>query len=370
MHYSRVYLESIGYELAPVVISTEELEGRLAPLYHALRLPKGQLEALTGISERRWWPKDYPVSRGATLAGLKALAASNVRASDIDVLIYAGVCREQLEPATACHVAAELGVSPDATVFDVSNACLGVLNGIVDIANRIELGQAKAGLVVSCETAREINEVVIDQMVQSQSMEVFKEAVATLTGGSGAVAVLVVDQELSSARRRQLLGGATKNAPQFHNLCRWGWQSVTSTADRLLHTEAGGLLKAAFDRGMRHIVTPFMATDAGSVLKYGVDLGSKTWQAFLAKLGWRVDQLDKVICHQVGTQHRDTILKNLGIPAYKDFSTFEYLGNIGTVSLPLTAALAEEREHLRPGDKVGFLGIGSGLNCMMLGLKW
>src|SRR5262249_29113987 len=141
MHYSRVYLESIGYELAPVVISTEELEGRLAPLYQALRLPKGQLEALTGISERRWWPKDYPVSRGATRPGLRALAASNVRASDIDVMIYAGVCREQLEPATACHVAAELGVSPDATVFDVSNACLGVLNGIVDIANRIELGQ-------------------------------------------------------------------------------------------------------------------------------------------------------------------------------------------------------------------------------------
>ena len=370
MHYSRVYLESIGYELAPVVVSTDELEARLEPLYAALRLPKGQLEALTGISERRWWPKDYAFSHGAALAGLKALAASNVKASDIDVLIYAGVCREQLEPATACHVAAELGISSDAAIYDVSNACLGVLNGIVEIANRIELGQARAGLVVSCETAREINDVVIDQMIESKSMDVFKQAVATLTGGSGAVAVLVVDEELSSNRRRQLLGGATKNAPQFHNLCRWGWQSVTSTADRLLHTEAGNLLKAAFDKGMRHIVTPFMATDAGSVLKYGVDLGSKTWQAFLAKLGWRVDHLDKVICHQVGTLHRDTILKSLGIPAHKDFSTFEYLGNIGTVSLPLTAALAEEREHLRPGDRVGFLGIGSGLNCMMLGLKW
>ena len=129
-------------------------------------------------------------------------------AKDIDVLIYAGVCREQLEPATACHVAAELGISSDATIYDVSNACLGVLNGIVEVANRIELGQAKAGLVVSCETSREINEVVIDQMVQSKSMDVFKQAVATLTGGSGAVAVLVVDKELSSAQRRQLLGGA------------------------------------------------------------------------------------------------------------------------------------------------------------------
>ena len=51
-------------------------------------------------------------------------------------------------------------------------------------------------------------------------------------------------------------------------------------------------------------------------------------------------------------------------------STFEFLGNMGTVSLPLTAALAEEREFLRPGDRVGLLGIGSGLNCMMLGVEW
>jgi acyl-CoA:acyl-CoA alkyltransferase len=370
MHYSRVYLEAIGYELAPVVVSTAELEARLEPLYKALHLPQGQLEALTGISERRWWDKHFSVADGASLAALKALAASNVKAADIDVLIYAGVCREQLEPATACHVAAQLGISSDAAIFDVSNACLGVLNGIVEIANRIELGQAKAGLVVSCETAREINEVVIDQMIEAKSMDVFKGALATLTGGSGAVAVLVVDKDLSSAHRRQLLGGATKNAPQFHNLCRWGWESVAPTVDRLLHNQAGSILKTAIDKGMRHVVTPFMATDAGSVLKYGVDLGSKTWQAFLTKVGWRGDQMDKVICHQVGTLHRDSILKSLGIPAHKDFSTFEYLGNIGTVSLPLTAALAEERDFLIPGDRVGFMGIGSGLNCMMLGLKW
>ena len=359
MRYSRVYLESIGYELAPVVVSTTELEARLAPLYQALKLPKGQLEALTGIAERRWWDKDYSVAHGAAVAGAKALAASDLRASDIDVLIYAGVCREQLEPATACHVAAELSISSDATVFDLSNACLGVLNGIIDIANRIELGQVRAGLVVSCETAREINDVMIDQMVQSKSMDVFKNAVATLTGGSGAVAVLVVDEELSSQRRRQRIGGATKNAPQFHNLCRWGWESITPRIDRLLNSEPASLLKSAIDRAMKHLVSPFMATDAGNVLKYGVDLGTKTWQAFLSKLGWRAESVDKVICHQVGTLHRDTIMKTLNIPADRTFSTFEYLGNIGTVSLPLTAALAEAGlpAARRPGRVPG---IGSG----------
>ena len=363
MKYSRVYLEAIGYELAPVVVSSAELEERLRPVYEALHMPPGQLEALTGIAERRWWGADFPPAHGAALAAKKALAASNLTPADIDVLIYAGVYRENLEPATACHVAAELGINPDATVFDISNACLGVLNGIVEVANRIELGQCRAGLVVSCETAREINEAMIDQMVQARSMEVFRQSVATLTGGSGAVAVLVVDRELSSQLRRKLLGGATKNAPQHHGLCRWGWETF-------MGTDAGALLRASVQMGMKHCVRPFMATDAGAVLKYGVDLGLRTWKSFLTRLGWAVDQLDKVICHQVGAGHREAILRTLGIAPEKDFSTYEFLGNIGTVSLPLTAALAEERDFLKPGDRVGFLGIGSGLNCLMLGLQW
>ena len=77
-----------------------------------------------------------------------------------------------------------------------------------------------------------------------------------------------------------------------------------------------------------------------------------------------------MICHQVGTCHRDSVLKTLGISPDKDYSTYSFLGNMGTVSLPLTAALAEEREFLRPGDRVGLLGIGSGLNCLMLGVEW
>ena len=77
-----------------------------------------------------------------------------------------------------------------------------------------------------------------------------------------------------------------------------------------------------------------------------------------------------MICHQVGSGHREAILKSLSLDRSMDYSTYPYLGNMGTVSLPLTAAIAEERGHLVPGDQVGFMGIGSGLNCMMLGLRW
>jgi 3-oxoacyl-[acyl-carrier-protein] synthase III len=392
MNYSRVYLESIGYELAPVVVSTAELESRLAPARHALGISPGQLELLTGISERRWWEPDYPLSAGASAAAHKALAASDLTPDDIDVLIYAGVCRENYEPATACAVANNLGLNPDASIFDLSNACLGVLNGVVEVANKIELGQARAGLVVSAESAREINENVIERLNHTKSKDLFRESVATLTGGSGAVAVLVVGEEFTRTRRRKLVGGVTKNAPQYHNLCRWGLQSLrdtaVGTAAKVLGAGAGALVGKGIDKGLdiglnatalvqkgidvglRHVKIPFMETHAGEVLKYGVELGHRTWNAFLSKFGWAADYLDKVICHQVGAGHRDAVLKALGIGPHKDFNTFEFLGNIGTVSLPITAAIAEEREFLQPGDRVGWLGIGSGLNCLMLGIEW
>jgi len=374
MKYSQVHIESIGYELPPVVVSTAELESRLTPVYQALKMTPGQLELLTGINERRWWEPGYPLSHGAAAAAKKALAAADLSASEVDVLIYAGVCREQFEPATACAVAHELKLNPDAAIYDISNACLGVLNGIVDIANRIELGQARAGLVVSAETAREINENVIDHMVRTKSVELFRESVATLTGGSGAVAVLVVSEELSREKRRKVIGGVTQNAPEYHALCRWGMKSLlpatVHTVEKVFGSHAGALVQKSIDFGLRHVMIPFMETQAGEVLKFGVDLGLRTWKKFLTTFGWRTDQLDKVICHQVGAGHRDAVLKALGIPPEKEFSTFEFLGNMGTVSLPLTAALAEEREFLQPGHRVGLLGIGSGLNCLMLGVEW
>jgi 3-oxoacyl-[acyl-carrier-protein] synthase III len=345
MRYNKVFIDAIGYELPPVVVTTQDLEARLRPVYETLHVAEGQLEALTGIVERRWWEPGYPLSRGAVQAARKALAQSHVRPQDVEVLLYTAVCREQFEPATACRVAAELGVHPE-IVYDISNACLGVLNGIVDIANRIELGQVRAGLVVSCETARDINDATIDAMLQARNMEMFKSSLATLTGGSGAVAVLVTDDSFCPEPRRRVRGGTMQAAPEYYGLCRWGLE---------------GMLTAA---------RQFMSTDSVSVLRYGVELGLRTWSAFLHRLGWAADSVDKIICHQVGAGHRDSILKTLGIAAEKEFSTYQYLGNMGTVSLPLTAALAEEREFLRPGDRVGFLGIGSGLNCLMLGIEW
>ncbi|MDD5657888.1 MAG: 3-oxoacyl-ACP synthase III, partial [Elusimicrobia bacterium] len=224
----------------------------------------------------------------------------------------------------------------DCAVYDLSNACLGALNGVLEVANAIELGAIRAGLVVSCESAREINDSMIAAMLADPSLDNFKLSVATLTGGSGAAALLLTDGSFGGGRR--LVGGVLRTAPEHHDLCLW----------RRDH----------------------MRTDAAAVLKHGVALGRRTWEAFLKEMGWSAKTVDKTVCHQVGAAHRGQVLAELGMPLEKDFQTYEFLGNMGTVSLPITAALAEERDFLRPGDRVAFLGIGSGLNCLMLGCEW
>lgn len=345
MKYDSVCIHQISYELPEQRVSTRDLEQYLKPLYDRLHLRIGQLESLTGIHERRWWPEGTPVSDGAIKAGRKALDASAIPPEDIEVLIYAGVCRDYYEPATACRVASEIGLSDQAFAYDLSNACLGVLNGMIDIANRIQLGQIKCGMVVSCESSRAINVDTIKQMLRDQNMEQFKLSLATLTGGSGAVAVILTNK--AYAPGHALIGGTQRNDLGQHRLCRWGLRSLKD-----------GLFEQ------------FLATDAAAVMKHGVQLGLRTWRSFLEELGWQRDGVDKIISHQVGQSHRQSILTSLGIDPSKDFATFPYLGNMGTVSLPLSAALAAEEGFLRSGDRVGFLGIGSGLNCMMMGVQW
>lgn len=344
MRYNSVFIESFGYELPPNVVASEDLEARLEPLYRLLRIQPGQLEALTGIHERRFWDPGYKVSQGAIAAGRKAIENSGVRPYDIGMLIYGGVCRDNLEPATACVVADGLGLSSHAQLFDVSNACLGVINGMIHVANAIELGQIKAGLVVSCETAREIVDITIARLLESRNMDIFKKTVATLTGGSGAVAVLMTHESISESGHR-LAGGVCRNAANFHRLCTWGP-----------------------DAGITSEGIHMMETDSVGVLQNGVKLGRETYHAFRESLSW--PEPDKIVCHQVGSAHQRSILDAIGIPPEKDFTTFRFLGNIGTVSLPITAAVAAEREFFEPDDKIGFFGIGSGLNCLMLGVVW
>ncbi len=346
--YRHVCIESLGYELPEEAVSSTDLERELAPVYARLGLHEGRLEMMTGIRERRFWSNGTLPSDGSTRAGRKALANAGVEPEQIECLLHTSVSRDCLEPATASVVHHNLSLSPKALLYDISNACLGFLNGMISLANMIELGQVKRGLIVAGESSRNLVRTTIKQLLGARhlSRKEFKTAFASLTIGSGAVAMVMAHDSVAH-RDHRLVGGVVRAATQHNDLCR-----------------------GSEDTGFRAEAAMSMSTDAETLLHHGCALASETWKDFRETMGWSTEDIRRTYCHQVGIAHRDRLYESLGLDPSRDLSTFEFLGNVGSVSLPITLALGVERDPPPPGEKIALLGIGSGLCCIMLGLEW
>ena len=349
MLFKNVYLEAVACHLPENIITSADLERRLAPVYDRLKLPFGRLEMMSGIKERRFWDKGVFPSQVASRAGEEAIRKSGIDRMEIGCLINASVCRDFLEPATASLVHHNLNLKSNSLVFDISNACLGVLNGMVHIANMIELGQVRAGLIVAGENGGPLVDTTIETLLSSPGLtrNDVKKSFASLTIGSAAVGVLLVHKGLTNFRHR-LLGGSSRTATQFNDLCRG-------------NDKTGSEFNSS---------SPLMNTDSEIMMREGCKLAGETWDAVKKKFGWTNEDADRTFCHQVGQMHRKLLYETIGLDSKKDFSTLEILGNTGAASLPSTLASGIEKGVLEEGDKVALLGIGSGLNCLMLGVEW
>ena len=63
------------------------------------------------------------------------------------------------------------------------------------------------------------------------------------------------------------------------------------------------------------------------------------------------------------------MLTTLRLSQTSDYSTFEKLGNTGSVALPTALGMGLADSFFNEGTKVALLGIGSGLNSVMMGLE-
>lgn len=343
MKFSKTVLDAIAYELPSEVWTSESIEERLRPLYERLKLPYGRLELMTGIRERRFWPKGVRPSEVAAIAGRRALEACSIEVGDIDLLIYAGVCRDCIEPATAAYVHQLLGLGGRVQVLDLSNACLGFLNGMVIAGGMIESGLARAALIVSGEDGRELVEGTIEHLLKRElSRSEIKPFFANLTIGSGAVGAVIANKGVCKRSGRRLMGGVVSINSGVSGLCEGG--RVT-----------GDFLE--------------MRTDSEGLLNAGIALAKEAWGRFEGVMGIGVEELDCTICHQVGQRHLRELYKGIGLDERKDFSSFPFLGNVGSAALPITLAMALEQGRVKRGDRVGLLGIGSGLSSIILAME-
>ncbi|MBR5414808.1 MAG: 3-oxoacyl-ACP synthase III [Thermoguttaceae bacterium] len=349
MRYQNVFVEGIVCALPDEIVTTDELEKRLAPLYERLRLPYGRLELMTGIRERRVWPKgELPGDRSVRTVD-KLFEETGADRANVGALIHASVCRDYQEPATACDVHRRLGLPARCVVHDISNACLGLLSGILLTANLIELGQIDSAVVVGTETSRALMESTIDLLRTDLSItrQSVKPAFASLTIGSGSAAVLLTNGRLTRTGNR-LLGGVVLSDSRHAALCR-------SQVDVTAGGNASGQL---------------MQTDSEALLHAGVGAAARAFELFKKETGWTPASIDRTFCHQVGVAHEKLLFNTLELDPAKNFRTFSYLGNTGSVALPTAAALGIESGFVREGEKAALLGIGSGINVIMLAVEW
>lgn len=338
MLFKNVVIQSLAAVEPPIRITSGEIMERLQPTLDRLGIRTNLLEELTGILERRAWKAGTQPSDAATLAAEKAIEQAGVDRDRIGVIINTSVCRDYLEPSTACIVHGNLGLGSHCINFDVGNACLAFLNGMDIAARMIERNELEYALIVDGESSGPITEATIERLLDPEvSEEQFRAEFASLTLGSGAAAMVMARKDLAP-EGHTYIGSVTRAATEFNHLCRGSMQQ--------------------------------MVTDTRTLLTEGLKLAGRTFQAACRAMGWVVSELDQFVIHQVSKVHTESLVHMLGLDPKKVHAIYPQLGNIGPASVPIVLARAVASGKVKKGDRIALLGIGSGLNCSMAEVVW
>ncbi|PWC04577.1 3-oxoacyl-ACP synthase III [Mycetocola zhujimingii] len=332
--HRNVSLLSVSSTLASRVTTSEEIDARLKPVLKRLRLPQRLLQRVAGVHERRNWEEGVTFDTAAVDAGNRAMASAGITPDKVGLLINTSVTRKHLEPSVAVKMHHGLGLPSSAINFDIANACLGFVNGMTLASQLIDAGQIEYAVIIDGEDADEIQHNTIERLHRPDiSRTDFMSEFASLTLGSGAAAA-VLGRADDNPNGHRILGGVTRAATQFNELC-------VGSVDG-------------------------MFTDAKALLKGGMQLVTSAWKE--ARTDWSWASMDRYIMHQVSDVHTNAIVKAIGIDRTRVPLTYPTLGNVGPASIPIT--LASQADSLKSGDRVLLMGVGSGLNTAMMELAW
>jgi 3-oxoacyl-[acyl-carrier-protein] synthase-3 len=336
--YDNVLISGLAHVDAPDVVTSAEIEAQLAPTLERLGLPTGMLEDLSGIVERRVNAAGTMPSEVAAEAGELALADSGVAREDIGILINTSVCRDYLEPSTASLAHGLMGLPAEAMNFDLGNACLGFLNGMNVVAAMIERGEVEHGLIVNGETSRFTMETTIARLASDDCDEaMFREQFATLTLGSGGVA-MVMSRADSPEGGSRYLGGLHRASTAHANLCT----------------------------GHAHE----MRTDTKGLMIAGLELVGTMWKEAVSSFDWSGDDFDAYAIHQVSKVHSRAVCDTLGLDIARFPLIYPTHGNIGPAGVPTVLSKAVQDGRITSGHRVMLMGVGSGLNASAAEIRW
>ena len=321
---------------AQVAVTSDEIDDMLAPARKRLRLPRGVLQRVAGVYERRWWrDPETGWRQGIVLAAERAMNRAGIMRDQIDLIINASVCRPHLEPAVATSVHNGLGLPTGAMNFDITNACLGFIDAMTVAAGLIDAGHVRYALVVGAEDVEQVQRTTIERLNGKNATRAdFNNRFASLTLGSGAAAAVLGPADQHPEGHRIVVTEA-RAGTEHHELC------IGNMDD--------------------------MRTDSQGLLENGIALIMDTWRDAHAN-GRDFKSIEHVIPHQVSTVYTRNFSKLTGVPMERIPVTLADWGNVAAEAAPMT--LAHHQDNVRRGERVLLLGVGSGLNTAFMEVQW
>ena len=104
---------------------------------------------------------------------------------------------------------------------------------------------------------------------------------------------------------------------------------------------------------------PYM--DGGTVFKLAVTLLPKVAGELLEKAGIQPEALDMVVPHQANLRINEAFRDRMKVPEEKVYNNIQQYGNTTAATIPIALDELMEKEMLKSGDNVMFIGLGAGL---------
>ena len=299
-------------------------------------IPTNWLSDKVGIEERRFGRSDAVPSDHAIPAAQMAIDnCKDINIDDIDLVIFAGIERDQPEPATAHTIQNALGMKAR-NAFDISNACFGFVEAIEMASYYIKAGTTDYALIVTGEISSQVARQVVDDLKQGMDTPTAKKILGALTVGDAGGAVII----------GKSFGFARSGFDLFNK-----------------HVDSSHIDKCIYRHGKsgRFEGQMLMGPISNQIVKQHGELNPDT----LGLLGW--DAPDWVISHQMGKPPFEKLRRISGVSNEKMIKTFPLLGNITTATFPMNFHKLLENDTVTKGDRVFGYFAGSGLAIGQLG---
>lgn len=313
-------IAGVGYSVPKAVVTNEDL----TKLYDT---SDEWIYTRTGIKERRIVSGDESAFELGVDAAKNALAKSDIKADDIELIIVATSAPSQLYPAMGCRIQAELGIPNNIPAFDITAACTGLIYALSIARGFIASGMYKNILIVATDN----NSKLLDWSDRSCSI--------LFGDGAGAMVVTASEDGVDDIISIDIKSdGSIGNIIEF-NLAGKNCPLVEPNTEK----------------------PQFITMNGKEVYRFVARVLPEYVEQLVANAGMKNEDIDYLIPHQANLRIIQAVQERLGYSEDKVVTNIERFGNTSAASIPLALVESVEQGKVKLGSTAILTGFGAGM---------